>query len=240
MDESLRSRLISLIDLTNLNEDATNHDILGLCEKASSSYGSVAAICVYPKFIETVRAAIEINNSKIAICTVVNFPSGNERSEIIYAAITASLQAGADEIDLVLPYKDYLSGKTASALNLVEQCRSLIPANKLLKVILETGAFADTKQLYSVSRELIDRNIDFLKTSTGKIAVGANIEAATVLLQAIKDSGKDVGFKASGGIRTVEQALSYYNLAKEFFPKHWLTAKHFRLGASGLLDHLLE
>lgn len=240
MDKLLRSRLISLIDLTNLNEDATKHDILNLCEKANTSLGPVAAICIYPKFIATVAAAVKVYNPKIAVCTVVNFLTGTEQPETIYAAITTSLQAGADEIDLVLPYQDYLAGKTASALNLVEQCRKLIPADKLLKVILETGAFADTKQLYSLSRELIDRNVDFLKTSTGKIPVGATIEAATALLRAIKDSAKDVGLKASGGIRTVEQAVSYYNLAEEFFPDHWLTAKHFRLGASSLLDHLLE
>lgn len=237
MDPLLKTKFISLIDLTNLNETATEQDIIALCKKASTSSGNVAAVCIYSQFIKTAKKTLQDNN--IAICTVANFPSGTESMTAILSSIELSLKNGATEIDVVLPYKDYITGNTQTALNLIAQSRAIVPSDKTLKVILETGVFTDAKQLYKLSRELIDLDVNFLKTSTGKITTGATLFAAKILLQAIKDSGKDLGFKASGGIRTFEQALSYYNFAKEIFSENWITAKHFRFGASTLLDLLI-
>lgn len=231
----LKGKFISLMDLTNLNETAAEKDIITLCEKADAA--NVAAVCIYPQFINIAKT--NLRNSEIAVCTVANFPSGDAAENNVLQSIDDSLALGATEIDVVLPYKDYLAGNTQKALQLIERCREIVPVDKTLKVILETGIFTDADQLYNLCLQLIDLDVNFLKTSTGKLSTGASSFAAEIMLQAIKESDKNVGFKASGGIHTFEQALLYYNLAIDIFSDSWITPKHFRFGASSLLDLLL-
>jgi deoxyribose-phosphate aldolase len=154
--------------------------------------------------------------------------------DVISTSIRQSLNDGATEIDMVFPYKQYLKGKKSNALNKVKACKELVGKNILLKVILETGVIDNLTIIEQLSYELIAAGADFLKTSTGKVSVGATLEAAAVMLSAIKLSGATIGFKASGGIRTVEQATQYIRLAEDIMGAEWVTPEHFRIGTSGL------
>jgi deoxyribose-phosphate aldolase len=229
-------QLISVIDLTALNLEDEDQTIVKLCEKAMTPYGDVAAVCVYPKFVAV--ASDIIGTTAINIASVANFPTGNESLTLTLDEIHHSLVWGANEIDVVFPYQDYLNGERERALDYIAQCQRAAPISKL-KVILETSAFPNIDEIYAVSQKLIDLGIDFLKTSTGKSHQGATLDGAGAMLLAIKESKSEIGFKASGGIRTVLDAYRYIDLAKSIMGEQWVNPNHFRIGASSLLDEAL-
>jgi deoxyribose-phosphate aldolase len=231
------AQLISLLDLTSLNADDTVDSTQQLCQKAVTAYGNVAAICIYPQFLTTASEALR--NNKVKLATVVNFPDGNDHLHPALKTIEQAINHGANEIDLVMPYHAFLAGDTAMVEKFVLACKEMCGANIILKVILETGALQESHLIYTASRLAIENGADFLKTSTGKIAINATLEAAAYMLLAIKDSGKQVGFKASGGIRTPEQAMQYVNLAELIMGKDWAQPSTLRLGASSLIDALV-
>lgn len=233
-------QLLRFIDLTSLNENDTTEQIQTLCHKAMASKEHVAAVCIYPRFIELAKKALSHTDIKIA--TVVNFPEGKSSLHAVSHETEAALAKGADEIDLVMPYHLYLQNQQHEAIEFVRKIKQITGPN-ILKVILETGAFSDPKLLFKASCDIISTDANFLKTSTGKIATGATPEAAQILLSAIKTmqpQGYNPGFKAAGGIRTIPQAEGYLNLASELLGKEWVTPEHFRLGASGLMDEILK
>jgi deoxyribose-phosphate aldolase len=233
----LPQQAMSLIDLTSLNDDDDERVIAKLCTKAQTAYGPVAAVCVYPKFIR--QAKQQLSQTQISIATVANFPQGQGSLETVLTEITQAVQAGADEIDVVAPYKAYVTDAKFSALPFLQACKQACQTARL-KVILETGALPSLELIAKLSQDAIDAGADFIKTSTGKIAVGAQLEAAAVMLSTIKHNGdKRVGFKASGGVRSPQQAASYLKLAELIFGKDWISPTHFRFGASALVDCLL-
>jgi deoxyribose-phosphate aldolase len=214
--------------------------ITALCHKAISTVGQVAAVCVYPQFVATARGLLA--GTTVNIATVANFPQGVASIDEVLLAIDQALKAGAQEIDVVFPYQRYLAGDTEVAQEFVSQCKKAC-GDKLLKVILETGAFEDLSVLEQAAITAVNGGADFLKTSTGKIPVGATPKTAEVLLSVIKKMQPTVatqlGFKASGGVRTIEQAAGYIALANQILGAEWVTPKTFRLGASQLLDAVL-
>ncbi|MGQ3891227.1 2-deoxyribose-5-phosphate aldolase [Legionella sp. CNM-4043-24] len=227
-------QIISLMDLTLLDESASESALTGLLDK-SRQY-PVAAICVYPQHLPYFPA-----NQGYRRATVVNFPGGNQDISTVLHAIERIIESKqAEEIDYVFPWSLWLQGRQPEA---IEHCRAAYmmaqQGNMLFKVIMETGAFPSADSVYELSRELIQIGCDFLKTSTGKIATGATPLAAYSMLRAIQDEGsRHCGIKLSGGIRTAEQAHLYMNMACEVLrqepDKSW-----FRLGASTLLDELV-
>lgn len=229
--------LISLVDLTNLNQDCQAEAIDQLCQKTLTPHGPVAAVCVYPRFVAQAKQALK--GSSVKVATVCNFPSGDEKLAETIASIEQAVQDGADEIDLVLPYKKWLSGQKKAAICYVEQCQTACQTRRL-KVIVESGAFDDVIQLRQACMQLLALEVDFLKTSTGKIAQGASLEAAQLMLTCIKDSAKTTGFKVSGGVRSVAQAEQYLTLAETILGKNWISPARFRIGASRLLEEILE
>lgn len=232
ISEDDKKKIFSLLDLTSLNDNDNAATIAALCEKAVGPLGHVAAVCVYP---ECISYAVEaLRNTSIKIATVANFPHGIEEEAQILASIAYALNAGANEIDVVFPYRRYLQGDKKGALNIITACRNFIGSEIILKVILETGVLSNLSTIEEVSEKLILAGANFLKTSTGKVTVGATLEAASTILYAIKASGANVGFKASGGIRTVEQAMLYIRLAQDIMGKDWVTPEHFRIGTSGI------
>ncbi len=236
----LTEKLIGLVDLTTLSDDDTPERIVSLVEKAQSPKGNVAAVCIYPPFIPIAKE--KLASTSITIATVSNFPKGNNPMETVLADIKASIEAGADEIDVVTPYHYYL-GKhddDMKPLTFLKACRACCGPDITLKAILETGALATPERILQASQDAIEAGIDFLKTSTGKMPIGATAEAADVMMKAIVTSGKSVGFKASGGVRSLADAKIYYDLACEYFGEAWITPERFRFGASGLLDALLN
>ena len=222
----------SLIDLTLLDHQATVHDINQLTTKGIQKH--VAALCVLPQHLDLIP-----ETSPIPRATVVNFPTGNEsRPQVLQAIDYIATHHIINEIDYVFPYQAYLDGDRDHALSCCAEAFKHCQEHGLLfKVILETGALPSSEMIYQLSTDVINNGCDFLKTSTGKITTGATLPAATAMLSAIIDSKKTCGIKLSGGIRTIEQAESYILLAEDMM-KATVDKSWFRLGASGLLDHL--
>jgi deoxyribose-phosphate aldolase len=231
------SDLIQFIDLTNLNEDATEDQISDLCNKASTPQGNVAAVCIYPQFVAL--AVNKLKNTGINVATVVNFPAGHDSLSECEILINAALKDGAHEIDVVMPYHFLKENNVNAVLNFISGCRETCGENIILKVILETGALSPN-QIENAAILAIQGGADFLKTSTGKIKMGATPEAAKIILQNIKKQNKPIGFKVSGGIRTIADAVLYHNLTLNILGKKQLTADIFRIGASQLLDVILS
>ena len=152
--------------------------------------------------------------------------------------VLALVADGADEIDVVLPYKAFMDGDKEAAAALLKATREACKG-KVMKVIIESGVLAHAALIADASRLSIECGADFIKTSTGKTAVSATLEAANAMLEVIRESGKPVGFKASGGVRTTEQAADYLTLADKIMGPKWANTKTFRFGASGLRDSLL-
>jgi deoxyribose-phosphate aldolase len=228
-------RAIGLIDLTDLADDHSPDGIDELCRRARAH--RTAAVCVWPEFVAT--CAAHLTGTGVRVATVVNFPSGDEPVEAVTAATSAALRDGADDIDVVLPYRAFLSGDEERAATLVRAVAELIDAPTILKVILETGAFGNGGSIAAAARLAIDAGADFVKTSTGKIPAGASLDAAAAMLGEIAATDRTIGLKPSGGIRTFDEAMAYVDLADAVMGEGWATPATFRFGASGLLDALL-
>ncbi len=237
---AVAKKALPLLDLTRLERPDEPANVDTLCRKAVTDFGYVAAVCVYPEFIKT---AVEIVHPPVKIATVVNFPAGESSIDDVIQETQQALQAGADEIDLVMPYKDFLKGD-------IQTCRDMLAGvkrtcgDKSLKVILESGAMVDPQLIYLAGLTAFEEGADFIKTSTGKIPQGASLDACGAMLLAVKEltgqDGKTRGVKVSGGIRTTQQAAAYINLVETIMGEHWLSPETFRFGASSLLDDLLE
>ena len=235
-DWGVALRVLSCIDLTSLN-DARDDDVAALCAKAVTPRGPVAAVCSWPEHVPAM--ARRLPRRPPGIAAVVNFPAGEADPDAAAAEALRARQAGADELDLVFPYRAWLAGRRDEALAVVAAVRGACPESRL-KVILETGAFGeDAAAMTEAGCAVIAAGADFLKTSTGKIAQGASPQAARALLAAIARTDRPVGFKASGGIRSLADATRYLALAEEVMGPGWVRPARFRIGASGLLDAVL-
>lgn len=236
-------RALALMDLTTLNEDDTDEKVTALCRQANSPAGKTAAICIYPRFIPLAKKILrEQGTPDIRIATVTNFPHGNDDVAIAVAETKAAIAYGADEVDVVFPYRALIAGNAQIGFELVQACKAVCQdAHVLLKVIIETGELKQEELIRQASEIAIDAGADFIKTSTGKVPVNATPESAAIMLKAIRDKGvgERVGFKAAGGVRNAEDAAIYLQLADDIMGAEWATAQHFRFGASSLLASLL-
>lgn len=232
------ARALSMLDLTSLGEDDSPASVGAMLKRAVTPAGPVAAVCVWPAFVAQAKDALA--GTGVRVATVSNFPHG--RPDIAGAAATTEQAVAdcADEVDVVWPYDSWLNGNSGIAGDLVAACRDACGPGVHLKVILETGRLQTADAIAGSSRDAIAAGADFIKTSTGKTAVSATLEAAHIMLEAIRESGKPVGLKPSGGIRTTEQALAYLRLADNIMGPGWATPETFRFGASSLLDALLK
>jgi len=236
-DAQIAVRALRSLDLTDLTDTCTDQAIDALCKKALDPRGPVAAVCVWPQFVK--RAQENLKGSTVRIATVVNFPAGGEDVSRVSDDTQEALSDGANEIDLVIPYEAVRRGDLAAAAEMVEAVRELVDGDRLLKVILETGELKDPKLIEAASLVAIEAGADFIKTSTGKTPVSATPEAAEIMLRAIKASGRPVGLKPSGGIRTVADAGIYLDLADQIMGPGWATPETFRIGASSVYDALI-
>ncbi|QFU17449.1 deoxyribose-phosphate aldolase [Microvirga thermotolerans] len=236
-DASLAQRALRCLDLTDLTDNCTDQAIDALCAKALDPRGPVAAVCVWPQFVGRAREALR--GSPVRVATVVNFPAGGEDVERVTDDVREALSDGANEVDLVLPYEALRRGDRAVASDMVEAVREVVDQGRTLKVILETGMLAEPALIAEASRLAIEAGADFIKTSTGKTPVSATPQAAEIMLHAIRDSGRPVGLKPSGGIRTLADAKTYLDLADRIMGPDWATPKTFRIGASSVFDALI-
>ncbi len=234
---AVATKALSLLDLTNLKDDCTPEQIVALCSKAQTAHGPTAAICIWPRFVMQARTLLG-PDSPIRIATVVNFPSGAMKIEDVLAETRDAVADGADDIDLVIPYRALMSGDDKAVTDMVTAVKAAC-GNAILKTILETGELKDVALIRRAADLAIAAGADFVKTSTGKVSVNATLEATDIMLQSIRDSRKKVGFKPAGGISTVADAALYLRLADTIMGEDWVMPSTFRFGASGLLDDIL-
>ncbi len=235
------------IDLTSLTSLDTKESIWAMVDKMVNNYEgvrpdvpNVAAVCVYPLFVETVKQALNAQDVRIA-SVAGGFPSSQTFAEIKVAETAMAVMAGADEIDVVMNLGYFMEEEyemLADELSEIkDSCR-----NAKLKVILETGALAVAENIRKAMILSVYSGADFVKTSTGKGYPGATLEAVYVMCKVIKEyatiSGRKVGIKVSGGVRTAEDAVRYYTIVKEVLGNEWLNKDLFRIGASNLVSDI--
>lgn len=234
---ALALRLLPLLDLTSLGEDDTPGHIEALCACARSEHGRPAAVCVYPEHVSTARRSLA--GSDIRIATVVNFPDGAGDPARVSRETRRAIAAGADEIDMVLPYRALLAGDADTARVAVDACRAACGPGIALKLILETGELRSADLIGQASRIGLEAGVDFLKTSTGKVPVNATPEAAQIMLLAIAAAGGQCGLKVAGGIRSLDEGKRYLDLVQAQMGSDWIAPAHLRIGASALYTELL-
>ncbi len=226
------------LDLTDLGDACTPRDATRLVSRARGPHADVAAVCVWPQFVS--QCADALRGAGVRVATVINFPLGGEDVERAVEDAVEALRDGASEIDAVIPYRALLRGDERPTREMLGALADHMPGDCKLKAILETGELRQPSVVRRAAEIAIEAGAHFLKTSTGKTPVSATPEAARILLETIKASGKPVGFKASGGIRTLADAQIYLALAEEIMGAGWAQPATLRFGASGLLDSLLS
>lgn len=238
---------ISMVDLTTLEGADTPGRVRSLCTKAlrpdprDLTVPPVAAVCVYPDLVTQARAALgEANVAVAAVATA--FPSGRASMAVKLLDVREAVDAGADEIDMVIDRGAFLSGRLGQVYEEIVAVKQAC-GDAHLKVILETGELVTYDNVRRASWLAMLAGADFIKTSTGKVGVNATPPVALVMLEAVRDfaetSGRAVGVKVAGGIRTTKDAMKYLVIVNETVGSTWLTPQRFRFGASSLLNDLL-
>jgi deoxyribose-phosphate aldolase len=236
---ALARRAVRLLDMACIAPDQDEAAVVELCRRAATPLGSVAAVCVLPQSLPLARECLVQAGSMVHLGTVLNFPGGEDGVLKVGEDAALAVAGGADEIDLVLPYRLYQAGERDEALAVVIGCRAMCGPDVTLKVILESGSFANAHQLAEAARDVVAAGADFLKTSTGRLERGVTLSAAAVLLGVIHDGGGRVGLTVSGGIRDAAVAARYLALADAIMGPDWACPTTFRIGASHLLESLL-
>lgn len=243
--DSLR-RVFSCIDNTTLEGSDTRAKVEKLCNRSLMLQDSgrginhVAAVCVYPVFVKLASQCLR--GSGIHVASVAGaFPAGQSPLFVKLQEVRYALDEGADEIDMVISRGSLLEGDYAKVFDEIAEIKSEV-GERTLKVILETGELPNSELIAKASELAIKAGADFIKTSTGKIAVSATLDASEVMLKIIKkhyeETGRWVGFKAAGGISTPEEVLKYYDLTVKILGKEQTTNQFFRIGASRLTERL--
>lgn len=237
---------LSMIDLTTLEGKDTEGKVKQLCYKATHLHESldvpnVAAICVYPNMVATAKKAL--GNSGVKVASVATaFPSGMSSLEVKLTDTKLAVEAGADEIDMVISRGKFFEGNYNYVFDEIAAVKATCGKARL-KVILETGELGSPDQVRRASDIAIHAGADFIKTSTGKISPAATMPVTLLMLEAIKDhylkTGKMVGMKPAGGISDAKTALQYLVMLNETLGQAWLTNEWFRFGASSLANDVL-
>jgi deoxyribose-phosphate aldolase len=239
--------VIRMMDLTTLEGRDTPGKIRALCAKAihpqpgDPSIPSVAAVCLYPSLIAEAKDALRGSSVKVA-SVATGFPSGQTFRDIKVAEVKAAAAAGADEIDMVIDRGAFLSGDYSTVFDEVVEIKDAC-GDAHLKVILETGELGTFDQVRRAAILAMAAGADFIKTSTGKVQPAATLPVTLVMLEAIRDfekaTGRVVGMKPAGGIRTAKEAVQYLVVLYETLGPRWMTPDRFRFGASTLLNDVL-
>ena len=238
IERTVALRALGLLDLTSLELDDDAAVAADLCARACTPFGPTAAVCLYPHIVAAARA--NLAGTGVRVATVINFPAGDTDLGQAAADTAAAVAAGADEVDVVWPFRAWLDGDRRTPQSLVYACRNAAPMPVRLKVILETGVLQAPDIVRDAAMAAIAAGADFIKTSTGKVPAGATPEAVEAMLDAIVAAGGGTGLKVSGGVRTVADAAAYMAQADRRLGPGWISPARFRFGASGLLSALLS
>ncbi|MDE6235213.1 MAG: deoxyribose-phosphate aldolase [Muribaculaceae bacterium] len=240
--------LFSSIDLTTLSTEDSDSSVARFTQRVNDfdndypQFKNVAAICVYSNFAEVVKTHLDVPGVDIAV-VAGGFPSSQTFQAVKVADVALACAGGANEVDIVMNVGQFLDGDFESLTDEIIELKHTA-RDARLKVILETGCLKTAENIKRASILAMYSEADFIKTSTGKIYPGASLEAAWVMCQCIKEyyqlTGRKVGFKAAGGVRTSEEALQYYAIVKEVLGDEWLNQDLFRIGASSLANAILS
>lgn len=247
MNKETYKKVFNAIDLTTLTATDSPSSVAAFTERVNAfenDYGelpNVAAICVYPNFVSVVSTVLDVSSVGIASVSGA-FPSSQSFPEVKVAETALAVDAGADEIDIVFNLGNYFDDDYEEVVDEITELKHSCRGSKL-KVILETGALKSAENIKNASVLSLCAGADFLKTSTGKEFPGASLEACYVMCQCIKEhfelTGKRVGFKASGGVRTTDDAVKYFTVVKAVLGDEWTGNELFRIGASSLANAVL-
>lgn len=240
--------LFSSIDLTTLSTEDSVRSVSKFTQRVNDfdndypQFKNVAAICVYSNFAEVVKTNLDVEGVDIAV-VAGGFPSSQTFDAVKVADVALAVEGGANEVDIVLNVGRFLDGNYEDLCDEISELKHTARDAKL-KVIIESGCLKTAANIKKASILSMYSDADFIKTSTGKIYPGASLEAAYVMCQCIKEyyekTGRKVGFKAAGGVRTAEEAVQYYAIVKEVLGDEWLCQDLFRIGASSLANNLLS
>jgi len=238
---------LSMIDLTTLEGKDSLGKVRQLCYKAShlhdqfSNLPQVAAVCMYPNMVEVAKKALKSSSIKIAAVATA-FPSGMATLEAKLNEVKSVVDAGVDEVDMVMSRGRFLQGDYSYVFDEVAKVKNTC-GQAHLKVILETGELITLDNVRKASDLAMEAGADFIKTSTGKVKPAATPSVVLVMLEAIRDfykrTGKIVGMKPAGGISTAKLAIQYLVMVRETLGQEWLTPDRFRFGASSLANDIL-
>ncbi len=237
----------SCIDLTTLNATDTRNYVRIFTSRVNDfgndypSLPNVAAVCVYPNMVQSVKETL--NQDKVRIAAVAGgFPASMTFIGLKVEEARMAVELGADEVDIVLPLWAFLEGDLITCREEIGTIKKAI-GEAHLKVILETGILGEPEKIYKASMLAMESGADFIKTSTGKVSPAATPGAAYVMCQAIREfhsrTGHRVGFKPAGGIATTGDAILYLTIVREVLGETWMNPELFRIGASRLANHLL-
>ncbi|MCM1313181.1 MAG: deoxyribose-phosphate aldolase [Bacteroides sp.] len=246
--KEVKKFLLNSVELTTLKTTDSEESVLKFVEKVNEfdtkypDLGHVATVCVYPNFAKICHDSLENENIEIA-CVSGSFPSSQTFTEIKIAETAMAIHDGATEIDIVMPVGKFLSEDYEGVADEISELKATCGEHKL-KVILETGCLKTASNIKKASILAMYSGADYIKTSTGKLEPAATPEAAFVMCQAIKEyyeeTGIQIGLKPAGGMKTVEDALTYYTIVKEVLGEKWLNNTMLRLGTSSLANKLLS
>ena len=238
---------ISMIDLTTLEGQDTPGKVRALCAKAQRpdpsdpSVPHVAAVCVYPDLVAVAKESLGRSGIKVASVATA-FPSGRSSLAVKLQDTKDAVAAGADEIDMVIDRGAFLAGRYGDVFDEIVAVKQAC-GDAHLKVILETGELATYDNVRRASWLAMLAGGDFIKTSTGKISPAATLPVTMIMLEAVRDfrdsTGRQVGVKPAGGIRTTKDAVRHLVIVNETAGEDWLDPDWFRIGASSLLNDLL-
>lgn len=241
-------KILNSIDLTTLSSEDSELSVAKFTQRVNdfeneyAQYPNVAAICVYSNFAEVVDNNLDVEG--VDVCVVAGgFPSSQTFQAVKVADVAMAVASGAQEVDIVLNIGMFNDGNYEDLSDEIIELKHTAKTARL-KVILETGALRTPERIRAASILAMYSDADFIKTSTGKIYEGATLEAAYVMCMCIQEyfkaTGRKVGFKAAGGVRTTEEAVAYYTLVKEILGEEWLNPSLFRIGASSLANNILS
>lgn len=244
--QEVKERLLGTVELTTLTVTDSQESVMRFTENVNRwsnehpELPSLATICVYPNFAGIVHDTLEVDDTKVA-CVSGGFPSSQTFLEVKTIETALAIKDGAEEIDMVLSVGTFFSGDYETCADEISEMKATcgdIP----LKVILETGELKTAYNIKKASILAMYAGADFIKTSTGKVAVAATPEAAYTMCRAIKEyqqmTGRTVGFKAAGGIKTVDEAVNFYTIVAEILGEDYIKKGHFRIGTSRLANLL--
>ena len=245
--QEVKERLLGTVELTTLTVTDSQESVMRFTENVNRwsnehpELPALATICVYPNFAGIVHDTLEVDDTKVA-CVSGGFPSSQTFLEVKTIETALAIKDGAQEIDMVLSVGTFFSGDYETCADEISEMKATCGEEVPLKVILETGELKTAYNIKKASILAMYAGADFIKTSTGKVAVAATPEAAYTMCRAIKEyqqaTGRKVGFKAAGGIKTVDEAVNFYTIVAEILGEDYIKEGLFRIGTSRLANLL--